>query len=108
MLKIYGADLSTPCNKVRFTANALGTAYDYKKVNLREGENRTEAFLKLNPAGKIPVIDDEGFILFESNAIAKYLCDKKGSDLYPKELKSRAMIDLCMDFVFFHIGIAMG
>jgi len=76
MLKIYGADLSAPANKVRFVANYLGLEYDYVQIKIREGEHRAEQFLKLNPVGKIPVIDDDGFTLYESNAICKYLCDK--------------------------------
>ena len=44
MLKIYGADLSTPANKARFTANALGLKYEYIRVNLREGEHKKGIF----------------------------------------------------------------
>ena len=64
MLKIYGADLSAPANKVRMTANALGIEYEYIRVSIRDGENRTEEYLKMHPAGKVPVIDDDGFVLF--------------------------------------------
>ena len=58
MLKIYGSELSFPANKVRFAANALNLKYEYIKVNLRVQENRTEEFLKINPSGKIPAIDE--------------------------------------------------
>jgi glutathione S-transferase len=71
MLIIYGSDFSAPANKVRFVANALGLDYEYKVVRIRDGENKTEEFKKMHPAGKIPVINDHGFILFESNAIIK-------------------------------------
>ena len=81
MLKIYGADLSSPANKVRFAANALGLEYEYIQVKLRDGEHKKSEFLKINPVGKIPVIDDDGFVLFESGAIAKYLCVKHNSAL---------------------------
>lgn len=107
MLKIYGSDLSAPANKVRFAANALGLKYEYVKVNLREGENKKEWFLKINPSGKIPAIDDDGFALFESNAIIKYLADKQKSTLYPSDLKARALIDQWMDFVSIHVGAAL-
>ena len=103
MLKIYGSDLSSPSNKVRFTANALGLKYEYIKVNLREGEHKKPEFLKLNPVGKIPVIDDEGFVLFESNAIIKYLAEKSSSPLYPKELKERAMVEEWIEFASHHV-----
>lgn len=108
MLKIYGADLSSPSNKVRFVANYLELEYEYVKVSLRDGEHRKEEFLKLNPVGKIPVIEDDGFILFESDAIVKYLCTKNGSPLYPRDLQQRALVDQWTDFVSIHIGMALG
>lgn len=103
MLKIYGSDLSSPSNKVRFAANAMGLTYDYIRVNLRDGEHKKPEFLKLNPVGKIPVMDDEGFVLFESNAIIKYLADKNGSPLYPKGLKERAVVDEWIEFTSHHV-----
>ena len=107
MLKIYGADLSSPANKVRFVANALGLEYEYIQVKLREGEHKKSEFLKINPVGKIPVIDDDGFILFESGAIAKYLCVKHNSALYPKNLRKQALVDQWSDFATIHVGGAM-
>ena len=103
MLKIYGSDLSSPSNKVRFTANVLGLKYEYIKVNLREGEHKKPEFLKLNPVGKIPAIDDDGFTLFESNAIIKYLAEKNNSPLYPKGLKERAVVDEWIEFTSHHV-----
>ncbi len=107
MLKIYGAELSSPANKVRFVANYLNLEYEYIQVKIREGEHRKEEFLKLNPAGKIPVIDDDGFILFESNAICKYLCYKTESELYPQDKIERVVVDQWIDFVTLHVGMAM-
>lgn len=107
MLKIYGADLSTPANKVRFVANYIGVEYEYIRVKIREGENRKEDFLKINPIGKIPAIDDDGFCLFESNAIARYLCVKHKSALYPEDFKMRALVEQWIDFSTMHIAMAM-
>ncbi len=107
MLKIYGADLSTPSCKVRFVANALGLAYEYKRVDLVKGENKSEAHLKLHPGGKVPVIDDKGFILFESNAIIRYLAVKQESPFYPKGLRQRAIVDQWIDFVSHHVATSV-
>lgn len=107
MLKIYGSDLSSPANKVRFVANYLGLEYQYKKVNLAAGEHRSAELLKLNPVGKVPFIDDDGFVLAESGAIIKYFSDKVGSSLYPKELKERAVVDQALDFVNLHVNAAL-
>ncbi len=108
MLKIYGADLSSPANKTRIAANALGIEYEYIRVSIRDGEHQTEEYKKMHPAGKVPVIDDEGFILFESDAIIKYLATKQNSSLYPEDKIQRALIDQWMDFISIHVGAAMG
>jgi len=108
MLKIYGADLSAPANKVRMAANALELEYEYVRVSIRDGENRTEEYLKMHPAGKVPVIDDDGFVLFESDAIIKYLAAGQASPLYPSDNQQRALIDQWMDFATIHVGGAMG
>ncbi len=107
MLKIYGSDLSSPANKVRFVANYLGLKYDYIVVKLREGEQNKPEFLKINPVGKIPAIDDDGFTLFESNAICRYLADKQNSPIYPKGLKERAIVEEWLDFGSMHVGAAV-
>ncbi len=104
MLKLYGGDLSSCSNKVRFAANAMGLEYTYIKISFKNKEHKTNDFLKMHPAGKIPVIDDEGFIVFESNAIIKYLAQKHGSVLYPQGLKERALIDQWIDFCSCHVG----
>ena len=107
MLKIYGADLSTSSNKVRFVANLLNIEYDYVRVKVKDGETRTAEYLRMHPAGKVPVIEDDGFVLFESNSICRYLCHKKQSGLYPQELKPRSLVDQWLDFVSIHIGGAI-
>jgi glutathione S-transferase len=104
MLTIYGSDLSAPAIKVRLTASLLGLPYKWQIVNLREGEQKQEWFLKINPVGKVPAIDDDGFYLFESNAICKYLCDKQGASVYPKDAKKRATVDQWIDYISFHVG----
>ncbi len=82
-----------PSNKVRMAANKIGLEYEYILVALRDKEHKEKWFTDLNPAGKNPVIDDEGFVLFESDVIIKYLAQKERSDLYPSEIKNRAVVD---------------
>ena len=108
MLKIYGANLSSPANKIRMAANVLDLDYEYIQINIREGENRTKEYLALHPAGKVPAIDDDGFVLFESDAIIKYLAMSEASSLYPEDIKQRAIIDQWIDFVSIHVSGAMG
>ena len=107
MLKIYGSDLSAPSNKVRFAANALGLKYEYIRINLREGEHMKPEYKQIHPSNKVPAIDDDGFRLFESNAIIRYLADKVKSGLYPADLKQRAIVDQWVDFGSMHVGLAL-
>jgi glutathione S-transferase len=108
MLTIYGSDLSSPAIKVRLTASYLGLDYKWQTVNLREGEQKKEWFLKVNPVGKIPALDDDGFYLFECNAMCRYLCAKVNAPLYPKDIKKRAAIEQWIDYASFHIGANLG
>lgn len=107
MLTIYGFDFSSPANKVRFAANAMGLQYEYKRVNLFAGEQKSPEFLKVNPTGRVPAIDDHGFKMFESAAIIKYLADKNNSSLYPKDIQKRAMVDEWIDFSNIHVATAL-
>jgi len=107
MLTIFGFDFSSPSNKVRFAANAMGIPYEYKQVNLLAGEQKTPEFLKLNPVGRVPAIDDNGFKVFESAAIIKYLADKNNSPLYPKDLQKRTIVDQWIDFANIHVSAAL-
>jgi len=107
MLTIYGFDISSPSNKVRFAANAMGLKYEYKQVNLLAGEQKFPEFLKLNPIGRVPAIDDNGFKAFESAAIIKYLADKNNSPLYPKDLQKRTTVDQWIDFANIHVATAL-
>lgn len=107
MLTIYGSEVSSPSNKVRFMANLAGVEYEYRSIHLAKGEARSPEFLKKHPAGKVPVIEDNGFVLFESNAIVKYLARKYRPELYPSDIEQQAVVDQWMDFISAHVGLAM-
>jgi len=107
MLKIYGFDLSTWTNAARFTANALNLEYEFVRVNLAAGEGQQPEYLAIHPAGKVPAMDDDGFRLFESGAIQRYLARKAGSDLYPEGLHEQALVDQWALFSSLHVGSAM-
>ncbi len=107
MLKIYSNILSGPCRRVLYTAEALGLDYEVQEMDFRTGEMKAEDYLQKHPAGKVPAIEDEDVTLFESGAICKYLCDKQVSDLYPRDLASRALVTQWDDFCVLHVGQAM-
>ncbi len=108
MAKLYRFDLSTPANKVRFCANLIGIDLESVPINLGKGDNQTDEYLSMHPAGKVPVLDDDGFVLYESNAIMKYLCRKHDSDLYPQGTQKQALVDQWCDFVSAHVGDGYG
>ncbi|KAM7312308.1 glutathione S-transferase 1 [Ixodes scapularis] len=92
LYNLYG---SPPCGLVRMLAKHIGVELNVKNVNLAKGENRTPEFLKMNPFHKVPTIDDDGFVLYESTAICYYLLNKYApdSELYPKCPRGRARVD---------------
>src|ERR1700674_218358 len=90
MLKIYGVARSRAF-RILWMAKELGLDYQHVKVDFASGEAREPGFLALNPNGQVPVIDDDGFILWESMAINLYLAKKYGAGaLYPTRLEDEA------------------
>jgi glutathione S-transferase len=89
-LKIYGVARSRAA-RVLWMAKELGLDYEHVKVDFAAGETHEPAYLALNPNGQVPVIDDQGFILWESMAINLYLAKKYNTDgLYPSRLADEA------------------
>ena len=108
MLKIYGNTISPPCVKVRFACELLGLDYKWQEMDFRSGELKKPEFLAIHPAGKVPAMDDNGFKLFESEAIIRYLCEKEGNkSLYPQELEARAITEQWSHFNMNHVGLSI-
>jgi len=96
-----------------FTQNSLKTLYvleevvgdfEFKFVDLSKGEQRAEAFSKMTPIGKVPVLEHDGEYLFESGAICRYVANRSDSALYPSDCMPRARVDQWMDFFSCHLG----
>jgi len=80
--------------RVRWTLQELGVDFEAVTVNMRAGEHRSPAFLKVNPAGKLPVLVDGELTLTESVAIVVYLAEKyRDRGLIPTELGQRAQFN---------------
>ncbi len=73
MITLYDAELSGNCYKVRLLLALLGLEHAREPIDLAAGENRTEAFLRLNPRGQIPVLTDGPVTVWDSQAILVYL-----------------------------------
>lgn len=90
-MKLYVNPMSPNSRKALMAAHDLGVPVETKVVDLMKGETKTPAYLKMNPNGMVPTLDDDGFMLWESNAIMQYLASKKpGNTLLPDEPKARA------------------
>ena len=79
MIRIWGG-ASTRAMRAHWMAHELGLDYEPKLIGSRTGETQTDAFRALNPKGKIPVLEDDKFVLSESVAIVTYLGDTYGKD----------------------------
>ena len=105
---LYNANLSPNALRVRAVAHELGIALEIVEVDLRKGENRSEAFLALNPNAKVPVLVDDDFVLWESRAINAYLASLKSEHgLYPEDPRKRAIVDQWSYWQAVHLGPAM-
>jgi glutathione S-transferase len=93
MIALYGHPRSGNTRRAHWALEELGLRYEYRLIDLSKGEQKAPDFLKLNPNGRVPVIDDDGLILWESVAILEYLSEKYGDEeLAPVDVKLRAQV----------------
>jgi len=90
-MKLYAFPPSPNVRKVQAVAEHLGIPLELQVVDLPGGGQRQPEYLKLNPNGMIPTLQDGDFVLWESNAIMQYLAGKKpGNSLWPSDERQRA------------------
>jgi glutathione S-transferase len=90
-LKIYGSAKNRG-RRCLWLATELGLDVDTIDIDLNAGQHKTPDFLKINPNGQVPVLDDDGLVIFESLAINLYLAKKYGGPLAAASLKEDALI----------------
>ena len=95
-MKFYNVAYSGNSYKVRLLRAQVGIACDIVEIDILQGESRTPEFLKINPNGRTPVLDDNGFVLAESNAILAYLA--RGTKFLPEARKRWALVFQWMFF----------
>jgi glutathione S-transferase len=90
-MTVFGDSISGNCLKVKFVADRLGIPYDWVETSVLKKETRTPEFLKLNPAGQVPLVmfADNG-PLAQSNAIMLHLAEN--TDLIPEDAFDRALM----------------
>src|SRR5690348_10674288 len=90
-IKLHVFPLSPRAFKVLFAANHLGIDYEMAFVDLPRQAQKMPGYAALNPNKRMPVLEDDGFVLWESNAILFYLAAKSGDrTLWPADLKGQA------------------
>lgn len=97
MLKIWGRTNSSNVQKVMWAVGELGLPHERVDAGMQFGKVNEDWYLRMNPNARVPTIEDEGFVLYESNVIVRYLCMKHGR-LVPQDLKTRAVAEQWMDW----------
>jgi len=97
---LYYTLLSPPSRTILTVAEAIGLDLEKNNIDLLKGEHLTPEYLKINPQHTVPVIVDKGVTIYDSHAIAGYLCDNYAKDdkLYPKDSVQRAHINARLHF----------
>jgi glutathione S-transferase len=99
VLTIYGRVNSVNVQKVLWCIAELGLPYARIDAGLEHGKNTEPWYLALNPNGKVPLMQDGSFTLWESNTICRYLAAKHGlGTLCPTSLETRALAERWMDW----------
>ena len=101
MLKIWGRVNSVNVKKALWAAEELKLKYQRIDAGMEHGVVKTAQYREMNPNSLVPTIDDDGFVLWESHSIVRYLAAKHGAGtLWPAELKQRADSDRWMDWAY--------
>jgi glutathione S-transferase len=95
-MKIYGDPLSTNTRKVLTTLIELELPYELAHVDFARGEHKEESHVRRQPFGQMPALDDDGFVLYESHAMCRYLDARAGGRLTPTDPRGRALVDQWM------------
>ena len=100
MLKILGRATSSNVQKVVWLCDELSVPFERTDIGGPFGGNDQPEYLSLNPNGVVPTIDDDGFVLWESNSIVRYLAEKHGAGtpFWPEDIQARASAGRWMDW----------
>ncbi|HEY2183440.1 MAG TPA: glutathione S-transferase family protein [Xanthobacteraceae bacterium] len=99
MIKIWGRTTSVNVQKVMWAIGELNLPHERIDVGGQFGKNKEPAYLAMNPNGLVPTLEEDGFFLWESNSIVRYLAAKHGAGtLEPTDLRQRAKASSWMDW----------
>src|SRR5579862_617738 len=109
MIKIWGRNTSSNVEKVMWAIEEIGLPHERIDIGGPFGKNREPAYLAMNPNGLVPTLEEEdGFVLWESNSIIRYLASKHGmGSLMPSDVRTRARASQWMDWQLTVMGPAI-
>ncbi|KAF9001510.1 thioredoxin-like protein [Cyathus striatus] len=97
VLKLYGNPNSTCTKRVAVVLHEKKVPFEFVVIDFAKGEHKTPEYLTRQPFGQVPYLDDDGFILYESRAIGRYIATKYASQgtpgLIPTDLKKQALFE---------------
>lgn len=110
MLKLYGYENSSNCQKITWACDELDLPFEYDLTGGTQPRNSKDpGYLLINPNGQIPTLQDGEFLLWESNSILRYIDEKYGAGrLMPKTPEGRAVANKWMDWQLATLNGAMG
>lgn len=99
MLTVWGRENSSNVKKILWLLDELNLAYQQINAGGVYGKNHDPLYLSLNPNGLVPCLQDDDFVLWESNAILRYLAERSGKkEFWPASAQQRASADKWMDW----------
>src|SRR6266852_2251888 len=99
MIKIWGRNTSINVQKAMWAVGELGLAHERIDIGGSFGKNNEPAYLAMNPNGLVPTLQEDDFLLWESNSVVRYLAAKYGPGrLEPTDLRARAIASQWMDW----------
>ena len=108
MIRIWGRPTSVNVQKVMWLIGELNVPHERIDVGGLFGKNREPAYLAMNPNGLVPTLEEDGFVLWESNSIVRYLAGKfSPGGLEPKDPRARARAHSWMDWQLSVAGPAL-
>jgi glutathione S-transferase len=106
MLKVWGRTNSVNVKKALWCIEELGLRYERIDAGMQYGVVQTPEYRKLNPNGLVPTIEDDGFVLWESHTIVRYLAAKHSpGKLWPTDSRVRAEAERWMDWTFTFLNV---
>jgi glutathione S-transferase len=99
MLRVLGRGTSGNVQKVIWLLEEIGTPYKREDYGRQFNNTADAGYLKLNPNGKVPTLVDDDTVVWESNSILRYICNKQGGQaFYPSEPAARSHVERWMDW----------